>query len=725
MRVCGVCDACGVRVWHAWIARARTVAPPRPRKTAHFSTCPLARPPTLLPTRRYDVDNSNSLEKPELFVVMREHGMALGDSWAAQEAHLEAEFRKADRNKSGSVDYEEFVDFYTRIKKAAASSGFAHQRAVLRARKERRVLATQSFLDASSLVEVLRGGDVALLSARWLLRHAGYESQTVERGGRKMLKWSCRKDARVRPLPCRQALERDAPAAFMSAERVQRLLDSFATVVADIQPADMEAILSAPIVVASHGWQSAEQPDPRASSLRLLAAELARQMPQFAAWGYDDVGVFFDWSCVYQDTLEHTRSAEQDASAERAIGAMALLYGHKQTTVLIITDVPTEPPRGSRGWPLYEECLTRLFKVAPPPKRFTLDAAGPVHMWNKTVRLGADVALELVSSGQGAPLAPSRFISELASKVLTREADRPMILADYRQSIEHGFSGLERLSLSRRGWGDAVRARRAPTAPFSNPPRRPRPPASTRVHPRPPRDDHCATTTARRPSRARPLATTLSRACFPRHLRHPRRGRFPRCACDRCPRLSSGGGRRAGLSVAGSGGVCSGGEGGGAAARHRARPIGQRPHVQRPRGHRWRHQRRGTTRAPSPQSDRLLGAAHAARYHGHAPLAARAQARRLHRTEHAPVVVRGARGSERGACHPLHQAAGQRGEHGLPLSQRPDLQGRRQMSASWPSGQLPPPPSPKRPRLGRLHSGRLIKANGSCGSASEAGKAKH
>ena len=75
--------------------------------------------------------------------------------------------------------------------------------------------------------------------------------------------------------------------------------------------------------------------------------------------------------------------------------------------------------------------------------------------WTKT-----SASRELTSDGaafkaQGPPVAPTQFLSAMASKVFTRDADRDAVLSDYRKTIEHGFSGLDRLKLSRRGWSDA------------------------------------------------------------------------------------------------------------------------------------------------------------------------------------------------------------------------------------------------------------------------------
>ena len=51
-------------------------------------------------------------------------------------------------------------------------------------------------------------------------------------------------------------------------------------------------------------------------------------------------------------------------------------------------------------------------------------------------------------------VAPSRFLKEMASKLFSRFADRELVLSDYRKAIGHGFSGLSKLVVARRNWGD-------------------------------------------------------------------------------------------------------------------------------------------------------------------------------------------------------------------------------------------------------------------------------
>ena len=217
-----------------------------------------------------------------------------------------------------------------------------------------------------------------------------------------------------------------------------------------------DGVDAAPVVVVSHCWEGAGHPDPGGRTLGSVAAELGRQFATFVAWGFGDVGVFIDWASIYQDTVEFERTESEAASAERAIGAMPMLFAHRESTVLLIADRSRlEPPRVHRGWPFYEETLTKLFKEAPPPKRYKLPE-GPTHLWPKVLRVSDDAdPLANDWKAQGPPIAPTEFHAHMTKKVFGREGDREKLLTGYRTTIEHGFSGLERLGLSRRGWSDA------------------------------------------------------------------------------------------------------------------------------------------------------------------------------------------------------------------------------------------------------------------------------
>ena len=310
--------------------------------------------------------------------------------------------------------------------------------------------ASTRFLDAGAILEALKeaGGAVRLLSARWLLARAGFERVEFRKTG----KWE-RKGAPT-PLPCRQLLEVAHPEAYLSTEALQGLHEGFVDVLKGTKHAVKDGLSAAPLVALTHCWYTPQHADPQGSTLMKLCEELGRQLPLMEPWGLKDIGVFFDWASLYQDTLDAARTPEQQALYAAALPLMPMLFAHKQTTVFVISVQETiAPPRGQRGWPLYEEALLRLFKEVPAPKRYTVPDYGQCHLWPKLVRVGeADAAASYAA--QGPPLAPLRFNTELTPKVFSREEDRDVVVADYRKTIESGLAGLSELMLQRRGWGD-------------------------------------------------------------------------------------------------------------------------------------------------------------------------------------------------------------------------------------------------------------------------------
>ena len=89
---------------------------------------------------------------------------------------------------------------------------------------------------------------------------------------------------------------------------------------------DFEA---APIVSTSYCWEGVDLPDVDARTLRKLAAALQGTwdgaepksgLPLFAAWGFEDVGVFFDFSSLYQNKPT-PRTPAQQQSFKRALCA--------------------------------------------------------------------------------------------------------------------------------------------------------------------------------------------------------------------------------------------------------------------------------------------------------------------------------------------------------------------------------------------------------------------
>jgi len=209
----------------------------------------------------------------------------------------------------------------------------------------------------------------------------------------------------------------------------------------------------------SHCWETAEAPDPKGRTLGKVARALVAAWPTLAKWRMDDVGLFFDWSSLYQNVPD-ARTPAQEARFKAALASMSIWYAHALTTVFLVTRQGTAVPRAERGWPSYEEAVSRLFKDEPrgtayctrPPERRRLGC-----FWKKVVDVDGS------TWRRGPPIAPSRFAEQLAEKKFTNGADAALVAELYERCLSDGFRFLPQLSFPRMRWGDGELAELAAT----------------------------------------------------------------------------------------------------------------------------------------------------------------------------------------------------------------------------------------------------------------------
>ena len=174
--------------------------------------------------------------------------------------------------------------------------------------------------NSDSLFAALNAGEVVLLSGRWLLERAGYvESHKHIMQHSMQIPWTLQADHAngdlPPPLPNRQQLEAEYPDAIISASAVEKIHRNFLATVHeavnefDGRSAHNDGVVAVPILAVSHCWETVDHPDPEGRTLVLIAAGLARYWPRFVAWGLTDVGVFFDWSSMYQSKPNWIRPA--------------------------------------------------------------------------------------------------------------------------------------------------------------------------------------------------------------------------------------------------------------------------------------------------------------------------------------------------------------------------------------------------------------------------------
>ena len=410
---------------------------------------------------RYDVDGSNSLEKHELFQALFELDMVPGHDAYEKRVYLEEQFVIADTNGDGVVDFAEFVAFYTAVLHDSRKSEFVFERRRKNKKaREERSLRAKAYIEPEQLIVAVKKGELALLSARWLLERAGYEKKEVERRGVMKVSWS--KKGEPVPLEARQELEAKAPEAFFSAEALEKEYGQYKELCAAGGKAfEVSAIAALPVVLTSFVWMTPEHADPEGEILGKVAANLARQMPTFASWGFDDVGVFVDWACMYQAVGSLTRTAQQDGLYNAARKHLQIYISHRMTTVYLVDDQPSRP---ANGWAFFEEALCALFKETPPSKPYKVRSGQLVPFWAKVVNL-SDPALadDAVGANPQAGMAPRKpplsaphFIDELKKREPGMEAQkRDLLIHLYREAIEDGFNSLDKLVYSRLNWTDA------------------------------------------------------------------------------------------------------------------------------------------------------------------------------------------------------------------------------------------------------------------------------
>ena len=72
-----------------------------------------------------------------------------------------------------------------------------------------------------------------------------------------------------------------------------------------------------------------------------------------------DFALFWDFGSLFQAP----RTPEQQRCFQAALNNMSMWYAHSLTTVFLLpSDERCASPRAARGWPFYEEALSRLLK---------------------------------------------------------------------------------------------------------------------------------------------------------------------------------------------------------------------------------------------------------------------------------------------------------------------------------------------------------------------------
>ena len=362
-----------------------------------------------------------------------------------------------------------------------------------------------------SIFAALADGEAILLSARWLLARAGYVAYEVTlEGGMKVTAW--RIEGEPAPLLTRQDMEATAPDGILTVSKLAEQYEAFKAVAAKTKSLDgcstagEDLVDALPLLSVSYCWERPEQPDPHQKTLRSIAARLASEwdgngvptsgLPLYELWGVKDAGVFVDWSSLYQDVKVANapvkRTPDQNACFKRALENMGIWYGHRLVSTLVINnqqdrlfqyapvdggygldyrrqvDDKGEPvlmPRSNRGWPFFEEALSRLFKSSHRAYFISTSATDEsigvnAPMWPMVLevkhskRWSANETRE--DRSQRAPIRPALFRDQLSRKKFTNgKEDEPLCNELYAAAARDGFGGMTHLLFQNRGWGDS------------------------------------------------------------------------------------------------------------------------------------------------------------------------------------------------------------------------------------------------------------------------------
>ena len=222
-----------------------------------------------------------------------------------------------------------------------------------------------------------------------------------------------------------------------------------------------------PVICVSYPWLQPDHPDPKGTTLRLLARVLetyiAQPRPDARGRQYpaSTFAVFLDFCCLHQKDEDGERTANERTLFSRALGSLDSLYSHPHTHLFKVSTLPAGYPAGfvfpdgvhantaayyDRGWCFCESAMGNLVKNAGK----VLDLA---NFSGKTDRQGG--VINECKAGRQPPLTPADFAARLASKSFTsKAADLGTVTELYRRAFDKRISEAKTLGFSSLGWGD-------------------------------------------------------------------------------------------------------------------------------------------------------------------------------------------------------------------------------------------------------------------------------
>jgi hypothetical protein len=315
------------------------------------------------------------------------------------------------------------------------------------------------FTDTARLYALLEGEapPVRLLRGSWLLERASAlrRAQTAE-------------DRRDLVLRRRQVLERVSPRAFLSAAEVRALpLGHSGTPFETCLPIAPDE-RHVRIVSISHGWLTAEHPDPHGQALVALAEQIGheraccpgeasgcsacasavlcgglmhgcvcgvsmggqaccRTHTQFPP---GEFAVFYDFCSLPQKDEEGQRTPSEAANFAAALATMGVWYAHRHLTTYAMHELAPGwdgvVPISERGWPTFERHVSGLVKHASS------------YSWRRVVD-PTEPRGSLRTGYRAPPEHPRDFAARLMRKTFTNDADCEVVATLYASTLLGSF----------------------------------------------------------------------------------------------------------------------------------------------------------------------------------------------------------------------------------------------------------------------------------------------
>lgn len=280
---------------------------------------------------------------------------------------------------------------------------------------------------------------LSLLKGSWLRARAKELRAAKERGDAEAV--------RTLVIARRQEMPADA---FMTADECRELSDGI--------PKHLGRLAACS---ASYCWATKEHPDPEGDSLLALAdglEDMYRKKREGVVQYKDfpeDVGLFWDYPCLFQHPHGGKRTDEEDRLFGEALNNLEMIYAHALTTVFLLSKSapPTRPSYEASGWTSYEATVARILK------------SRKTYVWPPVIDLHQEG--EESSEAVKPPLSIAAFDEKVQTLSFTNGADRGVVRGIYERTIRAALGGAEALAyMNSAAWTDADAASFAGSLPL-------------------------------------------------------------------------------------------------------------------------------------------------------------------------------------------------------------------------------------------------------------------